>query len=95
MHRRNLKTVKAAMAVAAIALAVAAPASAALVNLTPQGGAVNSNTGVNLNDLLTGAEMGIIVGDKIFTGFSYSALGDMPEATDVQVLGFRDPDGNW
>lgn len=83
------------MAVAVTALAIAAPVSAALVNLTPQGGAVNSNTGVILNDLLTGAEMGIIVGDKIFTGFSYSALGDMPEATDVQVLGFRDPSGNW
>jgi hypothetical protein len=95
MHRRNIKTAKALMAVAAIALAIAAPVSAALVNLTPQGGAVNSNTGVNLNDLLTGAEMGIIVGDKIFTGFSYSALGDMPPANDVQVLGFRDPQGNW
>jgi hypothetical protein len=95
MHRCDNKTAKALMAVAAIALAIAAPVSAALVNLTPQGGAVNSNTGVNLNNLLTGQDMGIVVGDKIFTGFSYSALGDMPEATDVEVLGFRDPDGNW
>jgi hypothetical protein len=95
MLRLDVKTAKAVIAVAAVACAMAAPVSAALVNLTPQGSAVNSNTGVSLNNLLTGQDMGIVVGDKIFTGFSYSALGDMPAATDVQVLGFRDPQGNW
>jgi hypothetical protein len=95
MLRFASQTAKALAVVAVIACAIAAPLSAALVNLTPTGGAVNSNTSVNLNDLLTGAQMGIIVGDKIFTGFSYSAFGDMPAATDVKVLGFRDPSNNW
>jgi hypothetical protein len=39
--------------------------------------------------------MGVKVGDKDFTGFSYSTIGDMPAAADVNVLGFRDSDGNW
>jgi hypothetical protein len=39
--------------------------------------------------------MGLQVGDKIFTGFNYSRIGDMPVPEDVLVLGFRDPDGNW
>jgi hypothetical protein len=95
MLRFDSPTARALAAAAVIACAIAAPVSAALVNLTPTGGAVNSNNGVLLNDLLTGAQMGIVVGDKIFTGFSYSALGDMPPATDVQVLGFRDPAGHW
>jgi hypothetical protein len=95
MLRLDVKTAKALVLVAAIACAIAAPVSAALVNLTPPAGAVNSNTGVLLSNLLNGTDMGIIVGDKIFTGFSYSALGDMPPANDVQVLGFRDPAGNW
>jgi hypothetical protein len=95
MLRLDAKTAKALVLVTAIACAIAAPVSAALVNLTPPAGSTNSNTGVLLSDLISGAQMGIIVGDKIFTGFSYSALGDMPDATDVQVLGFRDPSNNW
>jgi hypothetical protein len=39
--------------------------------------------------------MGIAVGDKQFTGFNYSAIGDMGAASDVNVFGFKDPDGNW
>ena len=95
MLRFDSRAAKALVAVAAIVCVIAAPASTALVNLTPQGTAVNSNTGVLLSDLLSGASMGIVVGDKIFTGFSYSALGDMPTANDVRVLGFRDPAGHW
>jgi hypothetical protein len=95
MLRFDSRAAKALVAIAAIVCVIAAPTSAALVNLTPQGTAVNSNTGVLLSDLLSGASMGIVVGDKIFTGFSYSALGDMPAATDVTVLGFRDPAGHW
>jgi hypothetical protein len=95
MLRFDSRAAKALVAVATIVCVIAAPASTALVNLTPQGAAVNSNTGVLLSDLLSGASMGIVVGDKIFTGFSYSALGDMPAANDVTVLGFRDPAGHW
>jgi len=50
---------------------------------------------VPLSDLTSGAVMGVTVGDKIFTGFNYSFLGDMPSAVNVQVLGFKDPTGNW
>ncbi|MGL4512935.1 MAG: hypothetical protein ACRCT8_07565 [Lacipirellulaceae bacterium] len=84
--------------IAGLALAlsfVALSAQAALINLTPQGVASNSNVSVKLSDLLSGEVMGIKVGDKDFTGFSYSTIGDMPAAPDVNVLGFRDPDGNW
>jgi hypothetical protein len=85
----------ATFALAAVACLAATPASAALVNLTPAAGATNSQTSVTLASLQTGQDMGIVVGDKIFTGFSYSRVGDMPAATDVNVLGFRDLDGNW
>jgi hypothetical protein len=95
MHRPDSRTVKAILALAAIACLTATPATAALVNLTPAVGFTNSATSVTLDSLLTGADMGIVVGDKIFTGFSYSRVGDMPLATNVNVLGFRDNDGNW
>ena len=95
MRRFDSRTAQALITLAAIACVIVAPVSAALVNLTPLPGATNSNANVKLNDLITGQSMGIVVGDKIFTGFSYSALGDMPPATDVAVLGFQDPAGNW
>jgi hypothetical protein len=72
----------------------AAVSNAALINLTPTNG-VNSQDSVPLSDLVSGETMGLQVGDKIFTGFNYSRIGDMPIADDVLVLGFRDPDGNW
>jgi hypothetical protein len=66
-----------------------------LVDLTPTNGS-NSSTSVNLAELVAGDVPGFIVGDKIFTGFSYSTIGlDMPSAETVEVLGFRDPAGNW
>jgi hypothetical protein len=77
-----------------LAVGPTSPAGAALIDLTPTGG-VNSNTSVPLDDLLDGDVMGILVGDKIFTGFNYSRIGDMPPADDVLVLGFQDPSGNW
>jgi hypothetical protein len=87
--------VVAIFALAAVACLASTPASAALVNLTPAAGATNSQDSVTLASLQTGQDMGIVVGDKIFTGFSYSRVGDMPAATDINVLGFRDLDGNW
>jgi hypothetical protein len=87
--------VVAIFALAAVACLASTPVSAALVNLTPAPGATNSQDSVTLASLQTGQDMGIVVGDKIFTGFSYSRVGDMPAATDINVLGFRDLDGNW
>jgi PEP-CTERM motif len=75
-------------------IGVANSCSAALIDLTPTNG-VNSSTSVSLGDLVSGQVMGVTVGDKVFTGFNYSPIGDMPPATAVQVLGFKDPDGNW
>lgn len=69
--------------------------SISLVDLTPTNGS-NSSESVNLAELVAGDVPGFIVGDKIFTGFSYSTIGDdMPSAENVEVLGFRDPAGNW
>ncbi len=96
MHRPNFNLhLKATFALAAMACFSAASASAALVNLTPTTGATNSVGTVTLASLQTGQTMGIVVGDKIFTGFSYSRIGDMPEPSAINVLGFRDPSGNW
>jgi len=68
---------------------------AAFINLTPTNGA-NSSTSIKLSDLISGNPTdGIIVGDKTMSGFVYSPIGDMPPASDVNVLGFKDPDGNW
>jgi hypothetical protein len=75
-------------------VATQATCRAALINLTPTNG-VNSSTSVPLSDLLSGQTMGLTVGDKIFTGFNYSRIGDMPQADDILVLGFKDPSGNW
>jgi hypothetical protein len=75
-------------------MSVASSSRAAFINLTPTNG-VNSSTSVPLSDLVSGSVEGIEVGDKLFSGFNYSRIGDMPPATDVNVLGFRDPAGNW
>ncbi len=75
-------------------LGSANPCAATLIDLTPSSG-VNSSTFVNLGDLVSGEVMGISVGDKQFTGFNYSPIGDMPAASLVKVFGFKDPDGNW
>jgi hypothetical protein len=68
---------------------------ATLIDLTPAAGVVNSATSVTLSDLTSGKFTGITVGDKVFTGFTYDPIGDMPAGTAVNVLGFRDPQGNW
>lgn len=94
MLRPACKTAVALIALVAIACLAVAPASAALINLTPASGSSNSANSVTLSSLV-GSSDGIVVGDKIFTGFSYSRTGDMPEPVNVNVLGFQDPDGNW
>jgi hypothetical protein len=75
-------------------LAIIAPTRAAFINLTPTTG-VNSTSSVKLSDLISGSVEGVLVGDKRFSAFSYENLGDMPVSADVNVLGFKDADGNW
>jgi len=55
----------------------------------------NSNDFVLLDDLVSGESPGVIVGDKCFTEFFYSGLGDMPDAQEVKVYGFEDVNGNF
>lgn len=93
MYRPDSKFMKATLGLAACLGVAISSASAALIDLTPTGGASNSANSVSLADLI-GAD-GIAVGDKEFTGFSYSDIGDMPSAADVEVLGYRDASGNW
>lgn len=95
MLRPATRAVSTAFALAMAVCLVASTASAALIDLTPVGNAVNSVGSVSLAALQSDPTGGIIVGDKIFTGFSYSRIGDMPLPADINVLGFKDPDGNW
>jgi hypothetical protein len=94
-HRKIYRLLVAASLFAGPLLA-ALPVRAAFIDLTPTSG-VNSTNSVLLSDLIAGTNgvTGITVGDKIFSGFNYSFLGDMPNANMVQVLGFKDGDGNW
>jgi hypothetical protein len=80
-----------------VATMAATPTRAAFINLTPTSGQANSATSVKLSDLIAGTDGvdGITVGDKNMNGFVYSPIGDMPDASDINVLGFQDPDGNW
>jgi hypothetical protein len=66
------------------------PAMAGLIGLEP-----NTSDSVPLSELLENLDDGIQVGDKIFDEFVYSTIGDMPDAEDVMVLGFKDLDGNF
>lgn len=95
MLRPASRAVMTAFALATAMCLAVSTASAALIDLTPVGNAVNSQNSVTLAALQNDPTGGIIVGDKVFTGFSYSRLGDMPLPADINVLGFKDPDGNW
>jgi hypothetical protein len=80
-----------------VATTAAIPTRAAFINLTPTSGQANSATSVKLSDLIAGTDGidGITVGDKNINGFVYSPIGDMPDASNINVLGFQDPTGNW
>jgi len=94
LHRKTIRPLFAASLVVTMLFA-AAPLAAALINLTPTNGS-NSSSSVSLADLISGTVTGVTVGDKVFTGFSYSTLSaDMPKAVNVSVQGFKDTDGNW
>jgi hypothetical protein len=95
MYRPDSRVVIFAALVATVCLAVS-PASAAFVNLTPAGGNGSiSATSALLSDLVGDPTGGLIVGDKVFTGFGYSKIGDMPESSAINVLGIKDVQGNW
>lgn len=96
LFRRPHHSLKFALPVilACMTLGLALPLQAAFIDLTPTNG-VNSAGSVSLADLVSGEVPGVQVGDKLFSGFNYSFIGDMPNAVNVQVLGFKDPDGNW
>lgn len=94
LQREKLQTILTPLIAVALVVAAVGSSQAAFINLTPSNG-VNSSTSVPLSDLVSGAVTGVTVGDKIFSGFNYSFLGDMPAPVDVQVLGFKDQNGNW
>ena len=95
LQRKNRNASSVILLLSAVfGLAAMSSTRAALIDLTPDNG-VNSNGFVLLSDLVSGEVPGIAVGDKHFTGFNYSHLGDMPLANEVKVLGFQDPAGNW
>ncbi|MCA9260627.1 MAG: PEP-CTERM sorting domain-containing protein [Planctomycetales bacterium] len=84
----NLKQLAGIAAVIALAFAPVAK-GAGYVTLAP-----NSLDTVSLADLVLGNIDGVIVGDKIFDAFNYSATNNMPAADKVNVLGITDGDGN-
>lgn len=96
MHRFDTKISQALVAMAAVACLALNSASAAIVDLTPAGGnGSQSATSVLLSDLIADVTGGAKVGDKVFTTFGYSKIGDMPNANQINVLGIKDADGNW
>jgi len=50
---------------------------------------------VPLSDLVGDPEGEISAGDKLFTDFGYSAVGDMPAALGVSVIPIQDDDGHF
>src|SRR6476661_4128949 len=97
MMRLQCNQLGTAFGVALLAATMAVTSTrAGFIDLTPTNGA-NSATSVKLSDLIAGTNNidGITVGDKNIDGFVYSPIGDMPPASDINVLGFKDPDGNW
>lgn len=48
----------------------------------------------NLADLIAN-DGTVVVGDKLFSNFTYAWTGDMPDASGVNVIEYIDPDGNF
>jgi hypothetical protein len=95
MYRPDSRLFKAVVGLAACVCVAVAPASAALIDLTPVGGNGTVSGPVSLATLLADPTGGVTVGDKVFTGFGYSGTNDMPVAANVNVLGLKDAAGNW
>ncbi|MBA3484642.1 MAG: PEP-CTERM sorting domain-containing protein [Pirellulales bacterium] len=78
MRRFDLRTVKLFVVLPMVAM-LAAAAQPSLAAIIPAG------QSVTLDNLIAGDT--IVVGDKVFSGFSYSNNGDMPGPTGVSVVG--------
>jgi len=55
----------------------------------------DSNDSVILSELVDGDVTSVTVGDKKFSVFSYSSVGNMPAASEINVFGFQDQDQNF
>jgi len=96
MHRFDTKVLKTLAALVCVACLALGSAQAAVVNLTPGGGnGSQSTSSVLLSDLIADPTSQVTVGDKIFSTFGYSKIGDMPESNQINVLGIKDLAGNW
>lgn len=95
MLRPESRFMKAALGLTACACLAASQAKAALIDLTPAGGNGSVSSAVSLATLLADPTGSVTVGDKVFTAFGYSGVGDMPLASAVNVLGLKDGSGNW
>jgi hypothetical protein len=74
-------------------LMVAVVAAAVSVVTSESSRADFAGSSVTLASLLDGGS--ILVGDKLFTNFTYHATGDMPSAANVNVIGGTDGAGNF
>jgi hypothetical protein len=57
-------------------------------------GAASADHISNLADLIAN-DGTVVVGDKLFSNFTYAWTGDMPDASGVNVIEYTDPDGNF
>ncbi|MEX2317119.1 MAG: PEP-CTERM sorting domain-containing protein [Pirellulales bacterium] len=86
LQRQNrLASFVAPLLLAVFGLAVTTPCQATLIVGDP----------VLLSTLHNNPDGEILVGDKLFSRFFYSAVGDMPPVDRVNVTPIQDDDGNW
>ena len=95
MHQRTLETIRYVLILTGISLCCFS--STALYAGDDERVLVpgDSNDFVVLSDLVSGQVPSVTVGDKLFSVFSYSNIGDMPAAADINVFGYQDPDDNF
>ena len=86
MHQHTLRSL-AILGVGTVALALSTPRAQATLPGLPHLVPGDPNDVVTLGELVSGAIEGIVVGDKIFTEFTYLATGDMPSADNINVAG--------
>jgi hypothetical protein len=91
MYALMKKTIYCCLAVAVFSLYLGCGSvfAGSMVGLAPDSGDT-----VKLSELLDGTYSGVKVGDKEFKRFFYSRQNDMPIASNVDVYGFEDVNGN-
>jgi hypothetical protein len=80
MRRFDPRAAKAVVALAALILLAAVPQLG-------QAAIIPAGQSVFLDELIAGSS--IVVGDKVFSGFSYGSTNDMPLASGVSVIGIQ------